>query len=206
MGLANMRKRLLYAQDQNRAKGSITCLPYSSPFSHGTILTGPPSRPSSDSGKGRWVDRLGRTQVLVEARVLLVTPGLNPWNLSPSNLVTVEVLRPHRRPSSIPVGAGSRLTFLTHSGSLEIEGVELCVEDLREAIPRVGDRVLLGGWMSRTAGHISNTPKWDVAPISNDGTVRIQPEDGGFPLTMLLSEVERTLTGLPPPPFRDELP
>ena len=131
-----------------------------------------------EQAERNWRYRLARTDLTIRGRVVRVTPGLNTQTFGPANLVVVDVTRSLRGEKVV---SGSPLTFLTTTGSLTIDGVQLCTADEAERVPVAGDDVFVSGWIQtrRPGVHIVNKPSLDVWELDRDNRVTVRGPDGG---------------------------
>jgi len=116
--------------------------------------------------------RFGRLDAVMVGRVVSVTPGLNPQRGTAANLVTLQV---ERSITGLDPGPGNSVTYLTTSGSLEINGVRVCAEVPGERVPAVGDRLVVGGMSQPQSRHIhlANFAPQDVLQVRQGDQVSI---------------------------------
>ena len=204
-GLQRLEQRIAEARLRNSQTPDNSCFPYTP---SGETLDISERRDAAQLKSGPvWLRRISRTDMTVTGRVVKLTPGLNPWTLSPATLVSVRVDSALRNTGQRHAAAGDLITYLTHTGDLTLNGTRFCVTDSNEHPLAVGARVVVSGWVASDRGiHLANRPSQDVIQISGDDSVTVPSTEDGQREVISLKRLVQQVARLAPGRASEDLP
>lgn len=126
-------------------KRDLSAAPSCDEYRSRVVADPPPPPPgASDTGTGHQIPPPG---VVLSGRVLSISPGMRVQDLSPANLVTIQVEHVFANGSGVSLARGGALRYITYGGSLTVDGVDLCSHFAWERTPLLGERLLISGWI-----------------------------------------------------------
>jgi hypothetical protein len=184
-GLEDLERRVDRARLRQDSDPSNPCL-----VSGGTEQ-GLVPQPVQDSD---WISRIQRTDVTATGHVVSVISGLDPSTLLPVSLVSVAIDATLRSARGTPT-TESVVTYVSRNGELTINGTRYCAQDPEEQQVRVGDSVVISGWVvGKRLSHLANRPAHDVLPVTSNAMVSVKsPESKGaraIPLKRFIQEIK----------------